>query len=33
MGMLGILMPLEVGLAAVATTVVTMIVWAYGIGR
>lgn len=31
MGMLGVLMPLEVGLAAVTATTVTMIVWACGV--
>lgn len=33
MGMLGFLMPLEVGLAAVSATVTTLIVWAWGVGR
>jgi hypothetical protein len=33
MGMLGALMPLEVGLAAVTATVMTIIVWACGVGR
>lgn len=33
MGMLGFLMPLEVGLAALSATAVTTIVWACGVGR
>ncbi len=33
MGMLGVLRPLEVGMAAVIATAITMIVWACGVGR
>jgi hypothetical protein len=33
MGMLGALMPLEVGLAAVTATAMTVVVWACGVGR
>ena len=33
MAMLGFLSPLEVGLAAVSATAVTMTVWAGGVGR
>lgn len=33
MGMLGVMMPLEVGLAVVTATATMMIVWACGVGR
>lgn len=33
MGMLGFMMPLQVGMAAVSATVITLIVWACGVGR
>jgi len=33
MAMLGVLRPLEVGLAAATATAITMIVWACGVGR
>lgn len=33
LGMLGVLMPLEVGLASLSATAITVIVWACGVGR